>query len=253
VKRIVGGSQSSQGKWPWQAAIYYKGTHYCGGAIIANTWILTTGHCFNPHTSDFPGDWTVVLGDHHIKESNDKYEQRRKVLSITIHEGYKSMYFEGIHDTPPKNDVAILKLDKPLTFTDFVQPLCLPRPEQVFAPNEECYVAGWGHTQWNGTQPDILREAKVRTVSREVCNKEISYNGTIHDTALCAGFPEGGIDACEYDSGGPLVCQKCGRYYALGLVSWGDQCALPNKYGVYADLRVLTPWVKEKITKYETG
>jgi len=253
VKRIVGGSQSSQGKWPWQAALFYKGTHYCGGAIISNTWILSAGHCFNPLTSAIPADWTVVLGDHHIKERNDKYEQRRKVVNITIHEGYKSMYFEGIHDTPPKNDVAILKLDKPLTFTDFVQPLCLPRPDQVFAPNEECYVAGWGHTQWNGTQPDILREAKVRTVSRKVCNQEKSYNGTIHDTALCAGFPEGRIDACEYDSGGPLVCAKCGRYYALGLVSWGDQCALPNKYGVYADLRVLTPWVKEKVIKYETG
>ena len=60
----------------------------------------------DPLTSDFPEDWTVVLGDHHIKESNDKYEQRRKVLSITIHEDYKSMYFEGIHDTPPKNDVG---------------------------------------------------------------------------------------------------------------------------------------------------
>lgn len=138
-------------------------------------------------------------------------------------------------------------------FNNYVQPLCLPRPDDVFSPNEECYVAGWGHTQWNGTQPDILRETKIRIVSREVCNQEKSYNGTIHGTAMCAGFPEGGIDACEYDSGGPLVCTKCGRHYAAGLVSWGEKCALPNKYGVYANLTVLTPWITEKISKFERG
>lgn len=147
--------------------------------------------------------------------------------------------------------LAILKLDRPLTFNNYVQPLCLPSPDEVFLPNEECYVAGWGHTQWNGTQPDILREAKVRIVSREVCNQEKSYNGTIHDTAMCAGFAEGGIDACEYDSGGPLVCTRCGRHYAAGLVSWGDQCALPNKYGVYSNLTALTPWITDKINKFE--
>lgn len=148
---------------------------------------------------------------------------------------------------------AILKVHKPLVFNNYVQPLCLPRPGDVFAPNEECYVAGWGHTQWNGTQPDILRESKVRIVSREVCNQEKSYNGTIHGTAMCAGFPQGGIDACEYDSGGPLVCKKCGRHYAAGLVSWGEKCALPNKYGVYANLTVLTPWITGKISTSEQG
>ena len=146
---------------------------------------------------------------------------------------------------------AIMKLDRPVTFNDYVQPACLPHPSHVFAPNEECHVAGWGYTEWNGIQPDILRDAKVRIISREVCNQEKSYNGTIHGTAMCAGHPEGRIDACEYDSGGPLVCMKCGRHYVAGLVSWGDQCALPNKYGVYANMTVLTPWVKEKISKFE--
>ena len=59
VKRIVGGSQSSQGKWPWQAALFFHGTRYCGGAIISDTWILTAAHCFSKQrqkrlgTSDF--------------------------------------------------------------------------------------------------------------------------------------------------------------------------------------------------------
>ncbi|XP_068727107.1 transmembrane protease serine 11D-like isoform X1 [Montipora capricornis] len=250
-KRIVGGTQSSQGNWPWQAALFYKGSHYCGGAVISNTWILTSAHCFNPYTSNNPADWTSVLGDHRLSERDDRFEQRRKIVNITVHENYKSMFFEKIYDTPPMNDVAILKLDKPLVFTNHVQPLCLPRTDEVFAPNEECHVAGWGHTEWNGRQADVLREIKVRIVSREVCNLEKSYNGTIHDTALCAGFPKGGIDACEYDSGGPLVCVKCGRHYAAGLVSWGDECGAPYKYGVYSNLTVLEPWITDRINRFE--
>lgn len=251
VKRIVGGSQSFQGKWPWQAALFFHGSHYCGGAIISDTWIVTAAHCFNPRTSKNPADWTVVLGDHHHVKRDDRFEQRRNVVSIIVHENYESMYFEGIEDIPPVNDITIMKLNRPVTFNRYVQPVCLPRPSDVFAPNEECYVAGWGHTEWNGAQPDILREAKVRIISREVCNQEKSYDGKIHGIAMCAGYPEGGRDACEYDSGGPLVCVKCGRHYVAGLVSWGYQCALPNKYGVYANMTVLTPWVKDKISRFE--
>ena len=60
----------------------------------------------DPLTTDIPADWTVVLGDHNRKDENDKFEQRRKVVNITIHEKYVSMYFEGIHDTPPVNDIG---------------------------------------------------------------------------------------------------------------------------------------------------
>lgn len=55
-----------------------------------------------------------------------------------------------------------------------------------------------------------------------MCNQEKFYNGIIYDIVLCVGFFEGRIDVCEYDSGGLLVCLKCGCYYVLGLVLWGD-------------------------------
>lgn len=60
----------------------------------------------DPFTSSKPADWTAVLGDHHLKERDERFEQRRDVVNITIHENYKSMWFEGIYDTPPMNDVS---------------------------------------------------------------------------------------------------------------------------------------------------
>ena len=60
----------------------------------------------DPYTSSNAADWVAVLGDHHLKLRDDRFEQRRKVVNITIHENYKSMWFEGIYDTPPMNDVG---------------------------------------------------------------------------------------------------------------------------------------------------
>ena len=135
-------------------------------------------------------------------------------------------------------------------YDEYVSPICLLPRMLKFPWGKECYVTGWGHTQWNGTQPDILREAKVRLVPRKICNKALSYNGTIHNRALCAGFEEGGVDACQYDSGGPLSCQDHGRFYLTGIVSWGHECARPHKYGVYANMFRLTSWVKNMMKKH---
>ena len=144
----------------------------------------------------------------------------------------------------------MVRLSEPVLYDNFVSPICLLRSGMRFPWGKECYVTGWGHIQWNSTQPDILREAKVRLVPPQICNSVKSYNGKIHSRALCAGFKKGGVDACQYDSGGPLSCEHGGRFYLTGVVSWGHECARPHKYGVYANMFEVTSWVKKVMKTY---
>lgn len=44
-EKVVGGTESQPGFWPWLVALYRDGELHCGGAIIDETWILTAGHC----------------------------------------------------------------------------------------------------------------------------------------------------------------------------------------------------------------
>lgn len=58
-----------------------------------------------------------------------------------------------------KNDIAILKLCQPVTFGEFIQPVCLPKKQlrpQDFS--SELTVVGWGSERDSGPTVAALRE-----------------------------------------------------------------------------------------------
>ncbi|XP_078349416.1 serine protease 33-like [Oculina patagonica] len=247
-KRIVGGSWSGDGAWPWQVALLLDDTQVCGGSLISSNWILTACHCFTDYRSSTdPTRWKVKLGAHPTASKETRFEEIREVKNIILHPKYWGKTEHGVLVQPPDYDVALLELSSPVTYDSHVLPVCLATSDMAFPPGKTCFITGWGTKGWNKPQSTFLQEAPIRLVSREECNEKKSYNGTVPLTALCAGFQDGRIDACQKDSGGPLACDHEGRWYLVGVISWGKKCALPNKYGVYADVRVLHAWITNVI------
>uniref|UniRef100_A0A8C6YRP3 Peptidase S1 domain-containing protein n=1 Tax=Nothoprocta perdicaria TaxID=30464 RepID=A0A8C6YRP3_NOTPE len=148
------------------------------------------------------------------------------VKTIIIHEKYR--YPE--HDY----DIALVKLSKQVEFTSNVHRVCLPEPSQTFPYNIYAVITGWGALTNDGPTPNVLQEATVKLIDSNTCNRKEVYDGDITPRMLCAGYLEGGVDACQGDSGGPLVTPDSRlMWYLVGIVSWGDECAKPNKPGVY--------------------
>jgi secreted trypsin-like serine protease len=108
--------------------------------------------------------------------------------------------------------------------------------------------AGWGLTAEGAQVANVLRQVTVQLVSNKVCNGLGSYSGAITDRMICAGFPEGGRDSCQGDSSGPLIVpDRMGGYVQAGIVSFGEGCGRPNKFGVDSNVSTIAPWVAGKI------
>ncbi|KAM5152128.1 prostasin-like [Mantella aurantiaca] len=203
---------------------------------------MSAAHCVQFSSS--PSRYTVYLGAYRL-DTPSANEMRVRVNKIVVNSQFSTIGKSG--------DISLLRLASPVTFTQFIQPICIPSAFIVFPPGMNCWVTGWGDIQYgvNLGYPKNLQQVMVPLISRESCDQMYHINSAfspsetvIQYDQICAGYQSGQKDACLGDSGGPLVCQANGVWYQVGIVSWGDDCALPNRPGVYTLVSAYNSWIE---------
>ncbi|XP_075949759.1 serine protease 33 [Anarhichas minor] len=240
--RIVGGMDAIDGAWPWQADIQTF-SHICGGSIITENWILSAAHCF-PNPNDL-SSYTIYVGRYQLNGFNS-HQSIHRVSRVVIPYGYSE----------PKNgkDLALVRLSSPVTWSDYVRPVCLPASGTLFPGGMQCYVTGWGNVRDDVPLPGVgtLQEVEVPIISQSSCQDMYATDPTeqvdiLYDM-ICAGYQQGGKDSCQGDSGGPLVCQMVnGTWVQAGVVSFGLGCAHANQPGVYAKLSAFSSFISDTV------
>ncbi|KAG9493896.1 hypothetical protein GDO78_001652 [Eleutherodactylus coqui] len=237
--RIIGGSITSPGSWPWLVNIRLNGELMCGGVLLGGVWILTAAHCFNGNINEL--HWTVVIGQYNL----NKEEDGRKVYQVNriiTHPKFNQKTFN--------NDLALVELTSTVVTSPRAIPVCLPTEPADPALGTNCYIAGWGSLYEDGPPSDVIMEARVPVLGQESCRSTLGKD-MLTNTMFCAGYLTGGIDSCQGDSGGPLTCQDpfSKQYVIYGITSWGDGCGERGKPGVYTRVTAFIDWIRNQMNK----
>lgn len=125
---------------------------------------------------------------------------------------------QGYNTRTKDSDVALLKLQQPLVFNQFIRPIDIWM--NPLFPFRKCTITGWGSTRESeqdsilqtsdkelqsdlllfsassdGPRVNRLQEVNVTILPHDVCNQY--YLGRIQPSMFCAGKDRGGADACQ--------------------------------------------------------
>uniref|UniRef100_A0A8B9ZFN7 Transgelin 3 n=2 Tax=Anas platyrhynchos TaxID=8839 RepID=A0A8B9ZFN7_ANAPL len=237
ISRIVGGTNTKEGEWPWQVSLHFVGAAYCGASVISKEWLVSAAHCFQGSKLADPRAWRAHLG----MQTQGRAKFVSAVRRIIVHEYYNSRNYDY--------DIALLQLSKPWpeTMSHVIQPICVPPFSHRVRSGDKCWITGWGQKQEVGEEgAAILQKAEVEIIDQSLCH---STYGIITARMFCAGLMSGKRDGCKGDSGGPLSCQSNGdgKWFLTGIVSWGYGCGRPNFPGVYTRVSNFAPWIHKYV------
>lgn len=86
--------------------------------------------------------FSVVIGSHQRSWYRVISGREYRLIMTVTHENYSRANERSV------NDLALLLLNETVTYSKYVQPVCLPRDE--LSNHDVCYALGWGEMS-NGT------------------------------------------------------------------------------------------------------
>lgn len=123
--------------------------YYCGGVIIHESYILTSAHCVlgkeitSTHytlTSVRLGDWNIT-GDVDCFDGDCNEPQTVTIVEQIVHPKFSPESLTSQHN------IALLRLERPLAFNDFIRPICLPQSDKADESLGELEISGWALTR----------------------------------------------------------------------------------------------------------
>lgn len=203
--RIVNGQTSKIGQFPYQALLLITttdGTAVCGGSLISNEWVVTAAHCAQPAI-----EFKVYLGTINFRNS-EKPAQVFTTRNKIVHPKYNARTVA--------NDVALIKLNTPVTFTGTIKSIRLAESDSGEFVKKRVISSGWGLQKDGGSIAKQLQWAPMSVIDNQLC--AYFYGPVITNSIICAqGGRRTKESVCSGDSGmySHIISFKILKIYTL--------------------------------------
>uniref|UniRef100_A0A2P2IC67 Serine protease 52-like n=1 Tax=Hirondellea gigas TaxID=1518452 RepID=A0A2P2IC67_9CRUS len=240
--------QAEMFEWPWHAAVLEskQDLYVCGASLLDEMWVLTAAHCVDdylPYNTENGAVLKARLGEYDVSTTAEPLRHEEYAIQrIVLHPKFDNATLV--------NDIALLELKTAARRRENIDAVCMPKKNDFKEGSKaNCYVTGWGRKDENSEHSVVLKEINVPLWNNPSCQNALrrQFGPGYHlpRTAICAGAE--GRDACDGDGGGPLVCEKAGHWYQVGVVSFGIGCGQRNVPGVYTRVASYESWIKETV------
>uniref|UniRef100_A0A2H1VCC5 SFRICE_006521 n=1 Tax=Spodoptera frugiperda TaxID=7108 RepID=A0A2H1VCC5_SPOFR len=213
ASRIVGGSFSELGQFPYQAGLladFWMGQGVCGGSLITANRVLTAAHCWFDGI-DQAFSVTVVLGSIRLFIGGERITTN----DVVMHWGWDPSLI--------RNDIAVIRLSSNVALSDVIAPIAIPSGDLINESFEGqiAVASGFGRTSDNvGVSIlQVLSHVELPVISNAVCR--LSFPLILQDSNICTSG-DGGKSTCRGDSGGPLVVNVDDSPVLIGVTSFGS-------------------------------
>jgi hypothetical protein len=259
-QRIIGGTNAKPYSWPWLVNLNTDlGNGYqalCGSSLIRvrdnveqSDILITAAHCVTDEATQgtvpkaFNASQITAIAAKYNVSGYDAGQQKRTGAKVIFNSGFKFT-----PQTGAINDIAMIKLDRPIAFNDQIRPVCLPASGEAIPIGKNCVIAGWGRvnslTQDTAT---ILQQLSVPVQTPQQCSQ--GWGSTYNQNMMvCAGSLKGDSGTCQGDSGGTLACQQTdGSWTVYGAVSFGvaGTCLSAGMPSIFTRVSSYVDWIHQ--------
>ncbi|XP_065209907.1 granzyme B-like [Planococcus citri] len=242
---------ASEGDFPHQALILFTKKNdrkiTCGGTLISRNFVLTAAQCL--HLAGAKPKIEVKLGTVYANSDKDNGKSYG-VEKIHVHPSYS--------EARVLHDIALLKLDKKVDFSQMIRPICLNTKYLGKDHYPKTVALGWGSytTGYSYSYSSSLKWAQLHIDEdrNSVCGESLKAFGNDAQRLICT-FNKDGAVAYQGDFGGPLQISKKGCadentsfYELLGVFSRYQRLVDDKgsgRYNHFTKVALYVPWIEK--------
>lgn len=236
ITQVIKGGPIQKGKYSSSAQIISVvpqnassgSIQYCGGSVISEQHILTAAHCVDGASAvdvKMDGDTDDDTGE----------PKTYSVKNVHIHDGFNKTSLE--------NDIALIQLNEPITFTSNFQPVKLgctytpPNTQTEAATNALTFVAE--------NHVSAAQEfSNLTTMSNEECSKQLPH---VVSSKICA-LNANNQATCHGDGGTAMILTVDGNQVQVAVASSPHDSAASCGVGVphsYTRISSFAHWIDQ--------